>query len=264
MAKITPIRIRKKDREEYKRLVRNSRAKINRIKKNYGIDVSSDVKIPSLDDFTTRQEYNAWKEQQQKFTSRTNLDYQFIKNKYDVVISKREKQEIERDTKKAQRLAKEMLKDVDKRAFVSGGKKQGTVGQRMLQVDKPNLTGIYVPADFNFDAIPTRSAFDSRKANIRSRTDRKTFDERKERMKDNFIRAVEGSFNSEANKLIKELGKLSGSEFYDMWLSFNEFDFQDFDSDGQNVDADEGQINQMLSYLEQYEKGQIDLPLINF
>ena len=39
MPKIRPIRITKKDRKEFQRLNKNVKSKVNRTKKNYGVDL---------------------------------------------------------------------------------------------------------------------------------------------------------------------------------------------------------------------------------
>ena len=66
------IRLSKKDKTEYKRLVRNTKAKISRTKSKYGVNLSSEVNIPSLDKFSTRKEFNAWNNDQERFTNRGN------------------------------------------------------------------------------------------------------------------------------------------------------------------------------------------------
>src|SRR5690625_7488212 len=76
MAKLPPIRIRKRDEEEYRRLQRNTKAKINRVKKNYGVDLEGEIPLPDLSEFQTRKEFNEWKELQSSFTNRANTEYQ--------------------------------------------------------------------------------------------------------------------------------------------------------------------------------------------
>ena len=166
MRRFTPIRITKNDAEEYRRLVRNSKAKIRRTSKNYGVDLSDEVELPSLDQFKTRKEFNEWKESVSNFTNRANTEYQFKKNEYGVVASKKEINQIERDTKRAQKIAEELQKKASEKPFISGGKEQGTVGQRMMQMGKPNTAGIYRPPDFNFDKIRSKKQLEEKKNTI--------------------------------------------------------------------------------------------------
>src|SRR5699024_3422087 len=148
MARITPIRITQNDRKEYARLVRNTRAKIRRTERNYGIDLSDEVRLPSsIDEFSTRKDFNEWKQEMSSFTNRANTNYQFVKNKYDVVASKKQLFKIEQDTKEAQRIAKEEIqKHLDKPVYHKG-KKIGTVEDRTLHMSTPDVTGVRVPKD---------------------------------------------------------------------------------------------------------------------
>jgi hypothetical protein len=42
------IRISKNDEQEYKRLVRNAKAKMRRLQKQHGIDLTDEISLPSL------------------------------------------------------------------------------------------------------------------------------------------------------------------------------------------------------------------------
>lgn len=264
MERFTPIRISNKDKQEYQKLVRNSKAKIRRTHNKYGIDLSSEVNLPKLKDFKTRNQFNEWKEQQSSFLNRGNLKYQFKKNPYGVVASKKEILQVERDTKKAQRVAEKIQKQASNKPFISAGKQQGTVGQRMTMMAKPSLAGISRPPDFKFDSIRTREHFIKKKDNMARRVDDGYYDEKKEKMLSNFIDILGLSFNSQADTLIDELQNINAHDFFEIYLMFDEFDFDLFDSDGQMVNADEGTINQMLTYLEQYENGDINMDLKGF
>lgn len=84
-----------------------------------------------------------------------------------------------------------------------------------------------------------------------------------ERMKENFIIALEGSFNSLADELIKKIKDVPADDFYEIYLQFDEFDFDYFDTEGQTVVADETEVGQMLKYIEMYENGSINKDLWN-
>lgn len=76
--KQTPIRIRKSDEAEYKRLVSNAKAKIRRTKKNYGIDISSEINLPQLESFKTRKAFNEWKEEMKRIKNRADLKFKKV------------------------------------------------------------------------------------------------------------------------------------------------------------------------------------------
>lgn len=254
------FRIGQKTKEEYNRQVRNTKAKIRRVEKNYGVDLSTKIDIPSLDSFETRSEFNRWVKNVERFRSRSVPDYQFEKNEYGVVATKKQLNKIERQTRKAQKLADEKIEEFEDKPFYSGGKEQGTVG-----LQRPAKSGIYRPHDFDFSKVRSRQ----RLREIEESMDRKSnvlyYDERSKRMQDNFIEALEGSFNSLADELIEKIKNVPPDDFYQLYLMFDEFDFNYFDTDGQNVESDETSIGQMMKYIEMYERdGLGDLAHENF
>lgn len=266
MPRFVPIRITKNDRKEYARLVRNTKAKIRRTSKKYGIDLSTEVNIPDIESFRTRKEFNKWKQQMQSFTNRSNLRYQFQKNPYGVVASKAEILRIERDTRRAQRIARQMQEEVQGKPFISGGKQQGTVGQRMLQMQRPSVGGISVPADFDFSKIRTQQQLQRKAESMARKADPDYYDERKERMKENFIKMLEESFNSDADELIREIQSIPADDFFEMYLMFDEFSF-DLYYEVEGVEGSGGtmrDINRMLSYIDRYKSGKIDMDLKGF
>lgn len=247
--------------------MRNSKAKIRRTAQNYGVDLSKEIQLPSIEDFKTREEFNEWKHKQKSFTSVANRNFQFRKNEFGVVASKKEIDEIERATKKAQRIAKQLAKQAVNKPFISGGKEQGTVGQRMLQMGKPNTAGIYVPKDFDFDKVRSRKQLLDKKKNMEERSSEKFFDKRMEQMKKNFIEILEKSLNTDADELIRRLQDVPAEDFYEMYLMFDEFDFALWDSDGiifGNHEEAMSHVSKMLTYVDRYESGKLNMDLKGF
>lgn len=253
MGRIKPIRITKNDRAEYARLVKNTKAKIRRTDKNYGIDLSDQIELPPLESFQTRAEFNEWKEKQSSFTNRANLNFQFKKNEYNVVASKKRLNEIERNVKRAQELADKKIEQYENKPFISGGKEQGTVGMQ-----RPNKTGIYRPNDFVFEDVRSQRRLDEIEETMWAKADPIYYDERNKRMQDNFITSLTGSFNTLADDLIDEIKKIHPDAFYQIYLMFDEFDFDYFDTEGNNVEADESSIGQMMKYIKRYQEGRLD------
>jgi hypothetical protein len=93
-------------------LVKNSKAKVKRTFQKYGVDLTEEVSIPSLDSFQTREEFNEWKEKAGSFTNRNNQRFQFVKNEHGVVASKSLLNEISRNRKKEILLAEKKLKEI--------------------------------------------------------------------------------------------------------------------------------------------------------
>lgn len=258
------IRITQNDRQEYARLVRNTKAKIRRANQKYGIDLSTQIQIPSIEDFTTRNQFNEFKQKQKSFTNRNNKDFQFKKNEFGVVATKRELEEIQRNTKKAQEIADKLRSEANEKPFISGGKEQGTVGQRMMQMGKPNTAGITRPPDFDFEKIRTRAQLEKKMKNMEERSDEEFFDKRMEQMKENLTKLIEETFHSDADELVKRLREIPPDDFYEMFLMFDELNFDYIyttESDGSETN---NWISKISSYLDRYDQGRINMDLKGF
>lgn len=242
--------------ESYNKALRNTKAKINRVKKKYDIDLTNEIRMPSLESFSSRKELNKWIRKTESFRNRSNLNYQFVKNEYDVVASKKRINEIDRLNKIGQELAKKEIKKHENLPFYSGGKQQHTVG-----IQRPNKTGIYLPKDFDFNEVRHISVLDEIENNVTKRSKREHYNERKERMQNNFKKILALTFNSDANELIKEISQIPSDIFYKMYLEFDEFDFRYYDSKGNADDKAEENISKMMGYIEQYKRGDLNTDL---
>lgn len=245
-------------------MARNAKAKVSRTKKNYGIDLSSNIEIPKIDDFSTRTEFNEWKNHHVSFTNRNNLTYQYKKNKYDVVASKKEINKITRDTKKAQTIAQNLINKQEDKPFIQGGKQYGTVGDRTRHMSAPDVTGIHVPKDFKFEDVRNKGRLDTLKESREKRATPEHYDNKMEDMKNNFISILEQSFNSNADELVDKLKDVNPHDFYDMYTRFSEFDFKLFDSEGEDVMASLGEIERMIGYVDKYKAGEYNQDLKGF
>lgn len=214
-----------------------------------------EVQLPKLESFATRAEFNKWKDSIKSFTNRNNTRYQFVENKYGVIASKAEINKITRDTERAQRVAKKLAKDAANKPFIAGGKVQGTVGQQMLQMGKPETAGIVIPPKFDFNKINTRKQLEAKKKSMEERSSPEFFDKRMERMKENFIEALNKTFNSDAHELANMIKSLSPRDFYEMYLEFEEFKFAQIylaELTGQDTDD---YVEKLKSDIELYKRG---------
>lgn len=255
MAKIPKIRITQRDKEEYTRLRKNSRAKIRRTKKKYNIDLENEIPLPDLESFETRKEFNEWKKLQKSFTNIGNTEYQFIKNKYGVVASKRELYQIEQDTKKAQRLADKKIKEQENKPLYHKGEKIGKIKDRTMYMKESDVTGIHRPKDFDFSKVRNIRRLKDIQESMNKRKDEEYYDERNARMLENFMRTLEGHFNSDSDDLIKELKEINPDDFYGLYQSnFYIFDFNLYDSEGQMIDNNDGEIQAMIDVVKNFKK----------
>jgi hypothetical protein len=260
------IRITQDDVSEHARLVRNSKAKISRTKKNYGIDLSNEVDLPSLESFQTRKEYNEWRDKLQSFTNRHNQRYQFVKNKHGIVATQSELTKIELANAREIRIAEKIINEAKKKPFIQGGEVQGTQEQRMLQMGRPNAGGINKPKKFDFNKMRTRRDLEKRKERAEERGSVRYYNKRMEKMKSSFIDQLNEAFNSDADSLVDKIKRMPAQDFYEMYLQFDEFDFNIFyptdgiDDDGSHL----RQVRQMEGYADDYFQGKIDMDFRGF
>jgi len=236
--------------ESYRREVRNTRAKLNRINKQHGIDLTDEIPIPSLESFSSRKEMNVWVRKVQSFRNRSNRNYQFDRNEYGVSASKARLDRIDRKVKEAQRLADEQISKLSEKPFVSGGAVQGTVGMQ-----RPNKTGISKPTDFKFNEVRTKQRLDEIEKSAIRKSDPDHYDERNKQMQDNFIDMLRKDFNSDADKLIDLIKDINPDEFFQMYLQIDEFDFEIYYVTEDMVDVSGGVIERMITEMEKYERG---------
>lgn len=260
MARPKRIRIAKNDVSDYKRLAKNTKAKISRAFKNYGVDLSSEINIPKLEDFKTRKEFNRWKEEVRQFTNRANTEYQFRKNEHGVVASVKEINKAVRDTKQAQRIAKKLQKETAKKPYIVDGKSVGTFGQKLQQMGKPNIDGVHVPKDFNFDNIKSREQFEVKKESMEKRADPQYMDKRQVALKENYKKALHEHYNSDADELIAEIDKLDPSDFFELFIMHEGLQVS-FEYTEEQTQAN---IEKKMSIIESFKQGKINMDLKGF
>ena len=254
MSRTVPIRITKADRSEFAKLTANARRKVKRINKNYGIDLTSEVTLPKIQSFQTRKQYNQWKEQVQSFTNRANLDYQYVKNPFGTVASKKELNEMKRKTRIAQDRARKLISGQVDKPWIFKRQVRATQGQRMEQLaGDAEAAGVTVPPDFDFDKMRTQQQFRERVEAIDRRNEPEYFDRKMARMQLNFMDILSLSFGPDADDLLILLNELTPKEFWEVYQMFEGFDFALYDSDGQDVDANLGQLHRMENYTEAFK-----------
>jgi hypothetical protein len=239
------IRITNKDKKEYNKLKNRVKSKINRTMKNYGINLISEIDIPDLSDFKTRKEYNEWKNKASSFTNRNNQRYQFRKNEQGFVYNLKMHNEAKRKYDRAVSLAKERKKKIENLELKFNGKVIGKVKDREVLFSHPESVNFPEPYDIN--KIRDQKHFERRMEQYNKRANQNYFRDTDKRMQDNFIKSVEGSFdsNSFVDSVIDKIRKLPPDVFYELYKqNFNEFDFTLYDSEGHFASAN---LNQLVA-----------------
>jgi hypothetical protein len=223
------IRISKNDEQEYKRLVRNAKAKMRRLQKQHGIDLTAEISLPSLSSFQTRKAFNNFKEDINKFNKGLKNDYKIVKNEQGVAFTKKEVKKYEKKQKEAIELAEQHYA------------KTKTENQKIFL--KPS--NLDIPRKIDLNDIKTRENFKTRMENLTKRSNPDYFNERDELFKTNYIKSILGSFNERevVNEIVELIQAIPADRFYDIYKEHNEyFDFELFDSEGQTVGADDGHL----------------------
>jgi hypothetical protein len=257
----------KKDKEEFKRLKQNAQAKVRRVANKFGKNISNDINVPKdLNDFSSKDEFKEWKRSVKDFTSRSNENYQFVKNKYGVVASKSEIKDIVEKTKIGNEITEKKNKEMEAKPFFSDGKIVSTVGERRRLVSKPDTAGVRKMAEFDFDNIENQRVFNHKKNMAEKRAQEQYYDEMMETMKYNFINQVALSHNSDADELVKLMVQIPTDDFYEMYNMFDEMDFAVYDSEGQYIGADDpaNHVAKLKSYVDRYYKKKLDMDYKDF
>jgi hypothetical protein len=267
--------------KEYRRLRKNAKSKVKRVKENFGsLVVITDekdgigkmvrteelVSIPNKDEFTSRKEFNKWKKQMSEFTNRSKKNYQFEKNQYGIVGSEKLLHQIDKDTKDAQYLADKERAKLENLPFFSRFKKQAeTTSQRIaISGDESRKTGVYRPDEFNFVNIRDISSLLDKSENVHVKAHEEYYDKRKEKMKENFIKILQSQFNSDADELVQKIRNIPADYFYEMYIMFDEFDFDEYSSEGNDDMRDMDNLQMMMGYVDAFESGVIDFMLKGF
>ncbi|MGG0092581.1 hypothetical protein [Bacillus altitudinis] len=216
MSRQPKIRITNEDRIIIEKINTNVRAKQRRIKKNYDINVPMTIK--GVESFKTRKEFNAYVERMQSFTNRYNLNYQYVKNKHGVVITKLEYNQLKRKADAVTRnRKKELKKVVDKPQTLRGEGTGFTVGESNYRMGDMRLQHLQ-PFKFNFETIDSKTELNKLKDKLNNQSKPKYLRSKNELFKANYILALENTFNSKADNLINHVMKMTGSEFYKMYI----------------------------------------------
>lgn len=267
MAKRSKVRFTKNDRTEYQRLRRNATAKINRTLKKFGVDLSQEVRLPrGISSFTTRKEFNEWKDELKRFTNPDNWKYQFVKNEHGVVISKKELRRIELDNQRAIRNARKVIDKVAKQPFIQGGEQYGTVGKRLKQMPKEEIAGVTVPVKFDFNKVDSYERLEDVKRQQRERATGEYYNKKNQQLKDNFILTLQRAFNSDADSVVERLKNLPTTDFIELSLMFDEMDIKTYyySELGGGTAVDRDRMETIHDYLDLYEAGKINMKLKNF
>lgn len=253
--------------KEYKRLVRNTKSKFQRLEDNFGKHFANKIKaqidIPDFTKLNTPEKFDKFVDEMTSFTDRGNKNYQFEVNKYGVVYPKSLAERGENASPVAQKNAQEFIDRYKEKEFQINGEKAGyTVGDRMTLYEKENAGGISVPNDFDVDNYQSLDRLEGAVELYEEKAEGIFFDRSMRQMKENFMKVIKGTFNSVGDDIVEMLDIMPEDDFFELYLMTAEFNFEDYGTDG--IEGTEEQAELLRSYLKNYFLGNVDMSLKGF
>lgn len=236
-------------------MVRNARAKIRRTRKNYGIDLTNEIDLPKIESFQTRAEFNIFKEEAARFTYRGTREYQFVKNRYGVVASKKEINVLESQAEQARRNAQKYIEK----------HKSPVAEQRRALLKNENYAGVNLPNKFKFETIQSRRMLEKKKEYLGKMSEPTYYDERLLNMLENYKKILKLTFGSDSDEVIELLNQTSPEDFYELYeMYFESFNFAIYSSDGTEDDAVHNDLANVIRHLKSNLAGDEDMTLRGF
>lgn len=228
------------------------------------VDIRNEIKIPSLEEFATRKQFNEFKQNLSSFTNRNNQRYQFKKNEYGVPATNQAINAIEKNNKIGIRQAEKAQEKALKLPFIQGRKVVGTQADRGVK----NATGIIIPKKFDFNNYKSRDTLIGKARSSLKQAQPNRFDRRAENAKNILADTIERTFNGWADDIADKVRNLPTDIFNMMYQAFNEFQFENWNVspkkgdegfDGRWYDASEEMRNltQVNYYVDLYYEGRL-------
>lgn len=260
MAKEREIkRLSAKQKTDFERLKKNVKSKISRVKKNFGIDISGEIEIPSLTSFKTYEELNEWKEKASSITNRNNIRYKFKKNEHGLAFSVFEQRQGEKLFKEAKRQREKEIKRLEQKPFIVNGQVAGNRLQKGLIMDRPSNAKLGKLEPFDINNFRTRMGLENRLEKLKDLATGETYAKRLVKMKESWLETIRLVFHDMADDIVDRIEEMSPDDFYEFYDTFEStMNFELFYNDGELGSVNEGFIEQIEEYLDQYERDEMN------
>jgi len=268
MAKAGDFELSSDEKKLLTKLSRNVANKIKRVEKNFGDKLAKQLQreftIIEPDMIPSQREFTRLRKKYESFTDPKNRNYQYKKNQHGIVASKAFLDELEENVKKAQDISKEVRDRFKGVNIIQGGRETHiTVEMQKMLLAKPDR-GFNGVKDFNFDDIETERTLKRRFETAKQRSQEAYYEEGLVRLQDNYIRSLEGSFNSDADDVVAILRQMSPDDFYEIYSIYDEVSFELVDSEGAFSGANEEILERVRTYVNDFVKGRTDMSLKGF
>lgn len=208
--------------KEFNRLRKNANAKVKRIYENFGGQKSMEMfehlqeNVKPFHEMTTK-ERNKAKEFMSEFTRRGNLEYQFEKNKNNLVESKAFLRNLEKNTEIAQKLT---IKNFVEKGVARAEELKGMSFEEQKEFLKNRkLAGLQIPSEFEFDAFTRKGMLNERAQRMAERSNQEFYDAFSSSLKENHIQQMLNIYNSDAESYVSKIRRMSDSDFYGFYQS---------------------------------------------
>lgn len=206
--------VRKKDLVKLKKLNQSTRRKKRRLEKIYG--VKHNIDIQDISSFQSRKEFNKYINELEKFTDRKNFTY--VKNKYGVVISRDDMNEIKTHIKKINKQKRKDYRKIKNKIFKTRG--QNTlekVNDRKLMGD--TRFDEFTEKTFNFDRFRNQKEIEMYKKSVNKQAKSDYVIELRKKYKSNYIIALQNVFGEMGKKLISKVKSMSLEDFLEIYYT---------------------------------------------
>jgi hypothetical protein len=226
------MRISKKDKAEYNRLKKNVQSKINRVKKKDNLDLSGLMELPPLESFT-RKDFNIWKEDAKKFSSRVN---KVKHNEHGVPYTNQLVKEYQKRAEHANKISDKFNKKFKDLPYLSGGKDTNiTVEMKNMIMKDPDTVGNRTKQKFDINEIKDIRGLERNMKRIDRYQSLEDYHTQLEEMRNNWVVGVMVTLGSDGDALIEKVMAMSPELFYEMYQSIDEMSFEYFYNDDNNT-----------------------------
>jgi hypothetical protein len=212
------IRVRGVDRELIQKLNKRVSSKKSRLRKK-GIEID-EFQTQGVTTFNTRAEFNAYVQRMERFTNPHNLNHQYLKTANDLVLTKKEVNEYERQIKRINAIKARKQKEIEKLNVRNLGADTGTTVGKMGAYTQNKKFGGLTPLTKNIDVFQSREDFKKYIENMKENFKGDFLKKRDALYKENYLKAI-ANIHGTDSKLYKIVDKTSIKRFMNLYYTEN-------------------------------------------
>lgn len=218
------IRISSKDIEDIKKLNSRVSTKKSRIKKEFGFVV--DIETRGITSFTSRKELNKYKREMERFTSRSNPEYQYVKNKHGQVFKKQDFKRIEKEVKNVNKKIEQNYRKFEQLEFTDRRKATlFTVGTQRKQMEDARYRN-FNPIHFNLDMFRSQKEMYDFAVKLKREYKGDFIRRQNEEYRRRYIKGLDSEFGSRAKHIKQAIKQMDINKFIQTYYTENFADLE--------------------------------------